>query len=162
MRLSASPEAPRSTGTRSNGYTNQIIAYTCVGPQHSRYCNTLKAMNTENGMLCSKSPPTDEVRMHTQVECWAAGRSVNLTVAYCSDKKTRLSTRLLLIKTERGFGCSLYLKHTIENIFTVMHCTRDELRLNGVLSPHRRLQGSSCLEGASHAMSQFEFEQAAS
>src|SRR4029434_1924770 len=39
------------------------------------------------------------------------------TQPYCSDKKTRLSTRLLLIKTERGFGCSLYLKHTIENIF---------------------------------------------
>src|SRR4029434_3840159 len=59
MRLSASPEASRSTGTRSNGETNQIIAYTCVGPQHSRYFNTLKAMNTENGMLCSKSPPTE-------------------------------------------------------------------------------------------------------
>src|SRR4029434_13799 len=44
MRLSASPEASRSTGTRSNGETNQIIAYTCVGPQHSRYFNTLKAM----------------------------------------------------------------------------------------------------------------------
>src|SRR4029434_10528245 len=123
MRLSASPEALRSTGTRSNGYTNQIIAYTCVGPQHSRYLNTLKAMYTENGMLCSKSPPTDEVRMHTQVDCPFA----HLTVAYCSDKKTRLSTRLLLIKTERGFGRSLYLKHTIETIFAYMHCTRDEL-----------------------------------
>ena len=31
----------------------------------------------------------------------------HLTVAFRSDKKTRLSTRLLLIKTEGRFGCSL-------------------------------------------------------
>jgi len=34
-------------------------------------------------------------------------RTSRLTVAYWSNKKTHLSTRLLLIKTERGFGCSL-------------------------------------------------------
>src|SRR4029434_5668653 len=85
---------------------------------------------------------------------WPLCPFAHLTVAYCSDKKTRLSTRLLLIKTERGFGSSLYLKHTIETIFAYMHCTREELQLNGVLSPHRRLLGSSCLEGASHPLSQ--------
>src|SRR4029434_7054477 len=58
---------------------------------------------------------------------WPLCPFAHLTVAYCSDKKTRLSTRLLLIKTERGFGCSLYLKLTIETIFEHMHCTRDEL-----------------------------------
>src|SRR4029434_11107200 len=89
MRLSASPEASRSTGTRSNEETNQIIAYTCVGPQHSRYFNTLKAMNTENGMLCSKSPSTDEVRMHTQVECLAAGRSVHSRTSQLRIVQTR-------------------------------------------------------------------------
>ena len=32
-------------------------------------------MNTENRMLCLKSAPTDEVRMHTQVDWLAAGPS---------------------------------------------------------------------------------------
>jgi len=38
------------------------------------------------------------------------------SVAYWSDKKTRLSTRLLLIKTERGFGCSLLETYYWEHI----------------------------------------------
>src|SRR4029434_1989499 len=40
---------------------------------------------------------------------------------------------------------NIYLKHTIETIFAYMDCTRDELRLNGVLSPpstsRRQLSG---------------------
>src|SRR4029434_7692253 len=120
MRLSASPEASRSTGTRSNGETNQIITYTCVGPQLSRYFNTLKAMNTENGMLCSKSPPTDEVRMHTQVECLAAGRSVHSR-----------TSQLRIVQTRRhAYQLDYFwLKHnyvSAGDYNSNMHCTRDE------------------------------------
>jgi len=40
----------------------------------------------------------------------------HLTAAYWSDKKTRLSTRLLLIKTKWGFGCSLVETYYWEHI----------------------------------------------
>jgi len=40
------------------------------------------------------------------ISSWPLCPFAHLTVAYWSDKKTGLSTRLLLIKTERGFGCS--------------------------------------------------------
>ena len=46
-------------------------------------------MNTENRMLCSKSAPTDEVRMHTQVDWLAAGRSVHSRTSQLRIVQTR-------------------------------------------------------------------------